>query len=178
MIKRNYPPGIHGSKGYGRQSSYGQQLREKQKVKRMYGLLERQFHGYYEKAQKKSGKTTENMARLLTLRLDNIVYLLGLAKSRNRARQLINHGHFKVNNRRMDIPSYQVRVKDTILVSPNKQKSVYWQQVQKTFSKTANTPTWINFEAKDFSAQISSLPLAQDLEQGANYQLIVEFYSK
>lgn len=177
MVKRNYPPGLHGVKRAKRLSGYGLQLREKQKTKRIYGLLEKQFKGYYKKAAKTKGDTGEILLQLLERRLDNVVYKLGFAKSRNAARQLVNHGHFQVNAKNVDIPSFQIKVNDQIKVKDTKSKDKYWQAWQKATDK-AEVPQWLNSEKKAFSGKVIGLPQKEDLKQEIDPYLIVEFYSR
>lgn len=167
------PPGQHGAKYVSKKvSDYGLQLREKQKVKRMYGLLERQFRRYYEEAAKQKGATGETLLRLLETRLDNIVYRLGFAFSRTQARQLTNHGHVRVNEQKVNIPSYRVKVDDVISLSTKAQ--------QFEFVKAAgeeNTLTeWL--ERKALVGKLRRLPVREDIEADINEQQIVEFYSR
>ena len=177
MVKRNYPPGLHGVKRASRLSGYGLQLREKQKTKRIYGMLEKQFRGYYDKAAKTKGDTGEILLQLLERRLDNVVYKLGLAKSRNAARQLVTHGHLQVNSKNVNIPSFQVKVNDLIKVKANKSKDKYWQSWQKATGKT-EVPQWLHLEKKNLSGKVLSMPQKEDLKQEIDPYLIVEFYSR
>lgn len=177
MIKRNYPPGIHGTKRQKRLTEYGQQLREKQKAKRIYGILEKQFRNYYKKAIHKKGDTGEILQQFLEMRLDNIVYRSGLAKSRNQARQMVNHGLFLVNGKKVDIPSYQVKPKDEISIKPEKAKAKNFADLDKTLEKH-EAPNWISFDKKDKKAKILNKPAGGELDQPFNPRLIVEFYSK
>jgi len=178
MVKRNYPPGAHGQKMRRRPSNYGIQLNEKQKAKRMYGLLEKQFKNYYFKAIKKEGKTGELIFRFLEMRLDNVVYRAALAASRNQARQLVTHGTFKVNGKRVDVPSYQVKVGDEIVVKPSKVKdSGLWEERQKLLKK-AEPAAWLELDAKDLKVKVMSEPTETDFEQMIDMSQIVEFYSK
>lgn len=178
FTKRNYPPGIHGNKGYPRHSDYGVHLREKQKVKRIYGLLERQFKKYFNLAQKQKGKTTENMILFLTLRLDNIVYLLGLANSRAQARQIVNHGFIYLNDKSINIPSAQIKIGDRLAIAPKKDKSKLVANQKKFLKRKETIPTWIQFDKNKLSAKIIALPKAEELIPDINFQLIVEYYSK
>ena len=123
LIKKNYPPGIHGAKQTRAKSSeYGKQLREKQKAKRIYGILEKQFRNYFKKAANKKKETGEILLKILEMRLDNVIYRVGLAKSRNKARQLVSHGHFLINNKKVNIPSYEVNIKDVIKIKQKSEK--------------------------------------------------------
>jgi small subunit ribosomal protein S4 len=175
--RRQYPPGQHGQGRKKRPSDYGQQLREKQKVKRMYGLLERQFRGYYYKASRMKGVTGENLLRLLECRLDNIALRCGFSSSHAEARQIVRHGHIRVNGRRINIPSYQVRAGDVIEVREKSRK------VQRITDALANIdrvtrPTWIELDKDSFRGKITALPARTDISSDIDEQLIVELYSK
>jgi small subunit ribosomal protein S4 len=175
--RRQYAPGQHGQGRKRRPSDYGQQLREKQKVKRMYGLLEKQFRGYYYKATSMRGITGENLLQLLERRLDNVAMRCGFSSSHAEARQLVRHGHFTVNGKRIDIPSYQVRVGDVIEVREKSRK------VQRIADALANvdrvpSPTWIELSRDAFRGEIKALPARSDISAEIDEQLIVELYSK
>lgn len=175
--RRQYPPGQHGQGRRRRPSDYGHQLREKQKVKRMYGLLEKQFRGYYFKATRMKGVTGENLLRLLERRLDNVALRCGFAASHAEARQLVRHGHFFVNGKKLNIPSYQVNENDVIEV---REKS---KTVQKIVDAQANLersplPNWIEIDKAKFSAKITQMPARADIAADIDEQLIVELYSK
>ena len=171
------PPGQHGAARRKMLAGYGEQLREKQKVKRMYFILEKQFRNYFEKALRQKGVTGENLLFMLERRLDNVVYRSGFSTSRRQARQLVNHGHIEVNGRKVDIPSFQVKVGDTITV---KEKSTKNPHVDGAWSTAAGRgrPGWISAGGKDLSVSIAAVPTRQDIEQNINEQLIVELYSK
>ena len=158
-------------------AGYGQQLREKQKVKRIYFILEKQFRNYFDKALRQKGVTGENLLFMLERRLDNVVYRSGFSTSRRQARQLVNHGHVEVNGRKVNIPSFQVKPGDTVSV---KDKSIKNPHVEGAWSTAAGRgrPSWITPADKDMSVAISSLPTRQDIDQNINEQLIVELYSK
>lgn len=177
VAKRNYPPGMHGPVKARRLSEYGLQLREKQKVKKIYGILERQLEKYFNQASKKKGATDKNLIISLETRLDNAVYRLGYAKSRDQARQLVNHGHFYVNNRRTDIPSCQVKIGDKISLKPNFEKSSYFQTIKKSL-KAENVPSWLVFNPGDNVAEVVASPRIEDLDQSFDTRLIIEFYSR
>jgi small subunit ribosomal protein S4 len=177
IVRRNYPPGAHGAKGKGRLTEYGTQLREKQKAKRIYGVFERQFRNYYEKAVNQKGDSQENLRRLLEMRLDNVIYRIGFAKSRTQARQLVSHGMFMVNNKRVNIASYQTRVKDEISINEHKIKAKIFTDLEKQLEKR-NTISWIHVDPKNLSAKILNTPKGDELEQTFNPRLIIEFYSK
>jgi len=175
--KRNYPPGQHGLSRRQKISEYGIQLREKQKVRRMYGVLERQFRNYYEKALKQPGKTGETLVKTLERRFDNVVYRLGLAPSRKAARQLIRHRHFSVNGRLVDIPSYLIRPGDIIEAKPQSKKLDIIHNSMKRMKDTAMLP-WLSLDKASVSGTFLNVPEREDIPLNANEQLIVELYSK
>ncbi len=178
ILKRDYPPGFHGtSKRRRRISSYGQQLRGKQKAKRIYRLLEKQFKNYYLKAVKIKGDTSENLLQLLERRLDNVVYRLGFASSRDNARQLISHGHITVNKRKVFIPSYQVKVGQEIDIKKSSLTKPYWQSQLPRLSKV-EAPGWLSLDAENHIAKIISLPEKEDLVVPFDPTLIIEYYSR
>ncbi|OGY89871.1 MAG: 30S ribosomal protein S4 [Candidatus Komeilibacteria bacterium RIFCSPLOWO2_01_FULL_52_15] len=178
VTKRNYPPGQHGPrKMRTKLSNYGKQQREKQKAKFIYGLLERQFHTTFERARRLPGSTGTNLLVLLEKRLDNVVYRSGLATTKQAARQLVNHGHFAVNGKNLDIPSYTVRVGDTIAVKETKRNSGYWKSVLENTKKT-EIPGWLTVDPKALSIRIVSEPKPEELPQNIELSLIVEFYSR
>jgi len=177
ILKRNYPPGIHGPKGRRRPTEYGNQLREKQKAKKIYGILERQFRNYYLKAISQKGDTGEIIQQFLELRLDNAIYRVGLASSRKQARQMVNHGLFLVNGKKVDIPSYQLKSKDEITIKPEKTKAKIFNDLEKKLEKKT-MPAWISFNLQDLKIKILNKPQGGELEQIFNPRLIVEFYSK
>lgn len=174
--RRAFPPGQHGAKK-GKLSGYGIRIREKQKAKRIYGILERQFREYFNKAKKKEGITGEHLIVFLERRLDNVVYRLGFAKSRSHARQLVAHGHFLVNGRRTDIPSYLVRVGDEIQLKERSRKN---QIIAETFAaRKGSVPKWLEVDEKSFKGIVKSIPERKDITDiNINEQLIVELYSR
>ena len=179
MIKRNYAPGQHGlSRRRGKPSDYSFQLREKQKVKRIYGVLETQFRNYFEKADHKEGVTGEILLQLLETRLDNVVYRLGLAPSRNMARQLVNHDHFTVNGKKVNIPSYQVRVGDKIEFIKESHNSKFYKEILPNLVAKASTPSWLKLDGKKIVGEVLSIPTRSEIDPEINEQLIVELYSK
>ena len=175
--KRNYPPGQHGLSRRQKISEYGIQLREKQKVRRMYGILERQFRNYYEKALKQPGKTGETLVKILERRFDNVVYRLGLAPSRKAARQLIRHRHFMINGSVVDIPSYLIRPGDIIEAKSQSKKLDIIHDSMKRMKDTAMLP-WLSLDKAKVSGTFLNVPDRQDIPLNANEQLIVELYSK
>ncbi len=168
------PPGQHGGKGVPRMTDYGQQLREKQKTKRLYGIIERQFRGYFEKAKKVRGKTGEHLLRLLETRLDNVVYRLGFVPTRNMARQLVSHGHVLVNGKTVNIPSFQTVVDEVVSLD---HVALNIPVIKTRLENTQfSLPAWLKRVGPQ--GQIVSLPKREDIDSPVNDQLIVEFYSR
>jgi len=176
LPKRSFAPGQHGQ-SRSRLSEYGQQLKEKQKAKFLYGVLEKQFYIYFHKAQKQPGVTGDNLIRLLEHRFDNVVFRLGFASTRAQARQLVNHGFFKVNGKNVDIPSYSVRVGDTIVVRENKLKSKFMQTAKEKL-KNVKVQDWLDIDSQKLSAKVLSEPTSEQVGNQINTQLIVEHYSR
>jgi small subunit ribosomal protein S4 len=174
--RRNYPPGQHGQRR-SKFSPFAVQLREKQKVRRMYGLLEKQFRGYFEKADRQKGVTGENLLTLLERRLDNMVYRLGFASSRNEARMLVRQNHFLVNKKRVNIPSYLTNPGDMIEV---KEKSRNVTRIQEAMEAVARrgVPSWLELDKNRFVGTIKALPMREELTMPIQEQMIVELYSK
>ncbi len=176
MERRPVIPGQHGnSKRRVAFSEYGTQLREKQKVKRMYGVLERQFREYYDKANKMQGVTGENMLSLIERRLDNVVYRMGIGASRKQARQIVNHGLITVNGRRVNIASYSVKAGDQIAIKENKQNNEMFKSLR---GSKIVMPKWVEFDTNSFSGKIVALPSREDVDADIKEQLIVELYSR
>ena len=176
IARRNYAPGQHGQSRK-KISNYGLQLREKQKVRRIYGILEKQFRLYFEKAERMKGVTGENLLRLLEQRLDNVAFRMGFGDSRSEARQLVTHGHFTVNGKKVDIPSYQVDLNDLIAVKPNSKSSDKFKELAEAAAvKTA--PQWLSVNAEMMEARVISLPVREDIDMPIEEHLIVELYSK
>jgi small subunit ribosomal protein S4 len=176
LERRNYAPGQHGQRR-SKRSDYGLQLREKQKVKRIYGVLERQFRSYFEKAERQRGITGENLLVLLERRLDNVVYRLGLCGSRSEARQYVRHGHVLVDGRRVDIPSYLVRKEQKITVQEKSRKVKRIQESLKV-SERRGLPEWLSLDSANFSGTILEMPVRKNISDEIQEQLIVELYSK
>ena len=172
--RRSYPPGEHG-RGRIKQSEYLLQLRAKQKARRYYGILEKQFRNYYKSAARQQGITGDRLLQLLELRLDNVVYRLGFASSRAQARQLIRHGHFQVNGRRVNIPSYRLRSDDIVSVKP---ESPVEQVVRDATDLTASVPAWLEADHDNLSARVLKTPERSEIDAPIEEQLIVELYSK
>jgi small subunit ribosomal protein S4 len=174
--RRPYPPGEHGQ-GRNKQSGYGVQLREKQKVRRLYGILENQYRNYFEKAEKMPGVTGENFLQILERRLDNVVFRLGFATSRNEARQFVLHGHILVNGRKVNIPSYQVDVDDVISVKEESLKTTRFKEVLE-FNAEITVPKWLSVDMEKGEGKVLALPDREDIDYPVEEHLIVEFYSR
>ena len=178
--ERGYPPGEHGRLARFRRrrpSDYSRQLRAKQKARRVYGVLERQFRRYFREAERRPGLTGENLLILLESRLDNVVYRLGFADSRAQARQLVGHGHFVVNGRRTNISSYIVRPQDAITVRDGSRKRTYFKERAERLDEGA-VPNWLSLDAKMMTARVLKVPAREDIETTLNEHLIVEYYSR
>ena len=175
--KRNLPPGQHGKLRKAKLVGYGLQLREKQKVKRIYGVLENQFRRYFEMADRTRGITGETLLQLLERRLDNVIYRLGLATSRAQARQLVRHGHFLVNGRKVDVPSFSVKAGDQISVRGSSAQNATIVHAMEEV-KGRGIPEWLSFDAGQLTGRITSLPTREQINLPVQEQLIVELYSK
>ena len=176
LAKRNYRPGQHGQNPQ-RVSEYGVQLREKQKAKIIYGIMEKQFRLYYQKASKKVGITGDALLQMLEMRLDNVVFRLGFGITRAQTRQLVSHGFFNVNGKKVNIPSFQLKVGDEVAVRENKKKSKYMQILSPTLAN-AKTVEWVSLEPANFSGKVLSTPSRDQIDSSINSQLIVEHYSR
>ena len=176
MTNKAYAPGQHGQSRK-KVSEYGIQLREKQKVRRIYGIQEKQFRNYFEKAERQKGVTGENLLRLLELRLDNVVYRLGMASSRVDARQLVRHGHFTVNGKKVNIPSFSVKVGQVIAVKEGSKSSPKLEGIAAALpNRTA--PAWLELDKENMSGKVVALPSREDIDLPITEQLIVELYSR
>lgn len=173
---RPYPPGEHG-RGRSKESEYLLQLREKQKARRMYGILEKQFRGYYDEANKRTGKTGEVMLQILESRLDNVVYRAGFAKSRDMARQIVTHGHIRVNGRKVDIPSYRVSENDIVDVKEGSHELTPFV-IARAEAGSRTVPAWLEVISSQLRVLVHSLPARQVIDTQVQEQLVVEFYSK
>ncbi len=171
------PPGQHGAARRKMLQGYGEQLREKQKVKRIYFILEKQFRNYFEKALRQKGVTGENLLFMLERRLDNVVYRSGFSTSRRQARQLVNHGHITVNGRKVNIPSFQVKAGDVVTVKDRSQKNPHVEGAWQT-AVGRGRPSWLSAGAVEYSISVSGNPRREDVDGNINEQLIVELYSK
>jgi small subunit ribosomal protein S4 len=175
VARRAYAPGQHGQDRKMRVSEYCTQLREKQKIKRIYGVLEKQFRKYYEEAARIKGNTGSILVMLLEKRLDNVIYRSGLGSSRNQARQLVNHGHFLVNGKSVDIPSFMIKEGDVITVK--KEDISYFKNLKEDL-KGVQIPSWFNFDAKKMEIKVNALPSEKEAELDVNIHLVVEYYAK
>lgn len=173
IARRSFAPGQHGQ-GRKKVSEYGVQLREKQKTKRFYGLLEKQFHSTFERAERLKGKSGDNLLKLLELRMDNVVYRMGFAASRAEARQLVTHGHFTVNGKKMDIPSVTVKVGDVIAVRESSRKSPKFVNL----TNVRPVPAWLTFNNESLTGTLVQIPTREDVDLQVKETLIVELYSK
>lgn len=179
MARKSGIPGQHSGARQGKPSLYAVQLREKQKVRRLYGLLEKQFARLMKEASRREGLAGENLLQLLELRLDNVIYRAGFATSRRQARQLVSHGHFMLNGRRVDIPSIRVKADDEIVVRPKSQKSGYFTNLENVVADANPAPlSWLKADSKKMTVKITGLPKREEAETGINEQLIVEYYSR
>ena len=176
LSRRSGKPGMHGGKGrFGKLSEYGRQLQEKQKARIVFGISEKQFRNYFNKALKQSGKTGETLLRMLETRLDNVIYVAQFAVTRMQARQMAGHGHFKLNGRRVDIPSIQVRPGDTIEIGSKLKDSPLYRDLAELKDYA---PKWLQVDLKKGTINVLALPEKDDLEKSIDSQLIVEFYSR
>jgi len=173
IARRSFAPGQHGQ-GRKKVSEYGVQLREKQKTKRFYGLLEKQFHSTFERAERLKGKSGDNLLKLLELRMDNVVYRMGFAASRAEARQLVTHGHFTVNGKKMDIPSVTAKVGDVIAVRESSRKSPKFVNL----TNVRPVPAWLTFNNESLTGTLVQIPTREDVDLQVKETLIVELYSK
>jgi small subunit ribosomal protein S4 len=174
--RRSTPPGMNTQRRR-KVSEFGIQLREKQKVRKTYSVLEKQFRNYFEKAEQRKGMTGENLLRLLEMRLDNVVYRMGLARSRAEARQLVTHGHFTVNGRPTNIPSFGTKIGDRIEVRESRRGREYFKTAADTV-KSAQIPEWVSVDAAKLSGSVLSEPAREQMPMEFNEQLVVEFYSR
>ncbi|OGF28496.1 30S ribosomal protein S4 [Candidatus Falkowbacteria bacterium RIFOXYB2_FULL_34_18] len=177
MVKRNYPPGFHGPKNRKRLSDYGMQLNEKQKAKRQYNMLEKQFKLTFDKAKKSSGNLGENFLQLLETRFDNVVYRLGIASSRPQARQMIGHGLFTINGKKVNIPSYIVKTGDIVEIKNNKKNAKIFSNLAERLKKQ-EIPGWLNFDFSKLAAKVLMQPEMKSFKPNFNVQIIVEYYSR
>ncbi len=173
---RPTPPGQHGQARQKKMSEYGIQLREKQKARRAYGVLESQFHRYYEKATTMKGITGENLLQLLERRLDNVIFRLGLAASRPQARQLVRHGHVQINGKKVDIPSYLVEAGEVITIRPRSKEQVHFKDLKDGTGRII--PKWLTYDPENLTATVTAMPAREDVDLSIEEHLIVELYSR
>ncbi len=179
LTRRAYAPGQHGQARRPKPSDYAVQLREKQKVKRLYGVMEKQFRRYVNEAIRRDGVAGENLLGILERRLDNVAYRLGFAPSRQAARQIVSHAHLRVNDKKVDVPSYQVRPGDVITVKTGSQKNVYFTSLTESLKDTpVEQPSWLKADHKKLIGTVTGLPLRADSDQHIEEQLIIEYYSR
>ncbi len=177
--RRSYPAGAHGKRSQFRrkESDYALQLRAKQKARRVYGVFERQFRRYFERAQRQSGLTGVNLLIMLETRLDNVVYRLGFADSRAQARQLVQHGHIDVNGSKVNVPSFLVRANDTVSVRERSRRSLHFKELPERLDE-ARVPAWLSLDASNLAGQVVTVPSRNDVDVTLSEQLIVEYYSR
>lgn len=179
LVKRPTPPGqVTNGRRPAKPSQYSLQLREKQKVKRLYGLLERQFSNLMKEATRRPGQSGENLLLMLEQRLDNAVYRAGFAPSRRAARQLVSHGHFMLNGTRVDVPSIRVKAGDEFTIRPHSVQTEYFKKLDDVSPSPSSTPSWLSVNRKKVTVQVAGLPVRTDAEPDINEQLIVEYYSR
>jgi small subunit ribosomal protein S4 len=179
LVKRVGPPGQHGGRNQRiKQSQYALQLREKQKVKRLYGLLEKQFANLMSEANRATGQSGTALLQFLERRMDNVIYRAGFATSRRAARQLVTHGHFTLNGRRVDIPSIRLKAGDEIILRDHSKNSDYFKRLDDTSPAPPDNPGWIKVNRKNYSVTVTGLPTRDDAEPDIKEQLIIEYYSR
>jgi small subunit ribosomal protein S4 len=179
MVKRAYIPGVHGKKmSRGNRSEYGVQLSAKQKIKRIYGVLEKQFRKHFNDVKGKKGVTGDLLLIRLETRLDNVVYRMGFGASRSQARQLVNHGLIAVNGRKVSIPSYEVKVGQTIGIKTGKEQKNYFKNIEQVLKNKQDFPSWIVFDNQKYEGKIVSLPSREEIGTNVDAQIVVEYYSR
>ncbi len=177
LERRNTKPGQHGASRARKESGYAKQLREKQRVRRTYGVLERQFRKHFGAAARRPGKTSENLLQILEMRLDNLVYRMGFADSRAQARQIVNHGHFAVNGRKTDIPSFIAKPNDVITLR-DRSKGLEYFKTRALLLAQKGVPTWLSLDINTMSGRVITIPSRTDLELPFDEQMVVEFYQR
>lgn len=178
VVKRNYVPGVHGKKVGRGLSEYGTQLAVKQKIKRMYGVLEKQFRKHFEEVRGKKGIIGDLLLQRLEMRLDNIVFRVGFGSSRSQSRQLVNHGLINVNGKKVTIPSYEVKVGDIISINPTKKENNYFKNINQALKNRKDFPGWVNFDASKLEGKIVSVPSRDEMGINIDAQVVVEYYSR
>ncbi len=178
LVRKSYAPGVHGKSISRGQSEYGKQLFMKQRIKRIYGILERQFRKHYEDVSRRKGVVGDLLLARLEMRLDSVVYRLGFASSRALARQLVSHRSFRVNGRKLSIPSAEIRVGDVVSISDEKLKKTYFSEKKQQLKNVSNVPAWLHLDSERFEGKVVSLPTRSDIGIAVDPQSVVEFYSK
>lgn len=178
VVRRAYIPGVHGKKMTRNLSEYGTQLAVKQKIKRVYGILEKQFRGHFEEVKSKKGIVGDLLLERLEMRLDNVAYRMGLGSSRTQSRQLVNHGWVRVNGKRMDIPSYKVKVGDVITLNSKKTGKTYFKSIEQILKNKKDFPSWMSFDSKEYTGKITGLPKRDEIGINVDAQVVVEYYSR
>lgn len=178
IVRRAYAPGVHGKKGSRSQSEYGTQLAVKQKIKRIYGVLEDQFRHHFDEVKNKPGMTGDLLISRLERRLDNVVYRIGLAASRSQARQLVNHGLIAVNGRKVDIPSCEVKIGDVVSINKTKSERAYFKNLEQFIKNKKDFPKWINFDKTKLEGTVTGDPERDDVGINVDAQVVVEYYSR
>lgn len=178
IIRRAYGPGVHGKKGSRGKSEYGTQLAAKQKIKRIYGVLERQFRKHFREVKARAGSTGDLLMTRLEMRLDNVVYRLGFASSRSQARQLVNHGLMSVNGKKVTIPSYEVKIGQIISMNPTKKEKNYFKNLLQVIKNKKDFPAWLSFDGQKLEGKVVALPGKDDTGINVDAQVVVEYYSR
>lgn len=178
VVRRASAPGVHGKKAARNLSEYGTQLAAKQKIKRIYGVLERQFRNHFEGVKGKKGSTGDLLLTRLEMRLDNAVYRMGYANSRSQARQLVNHGLINVNGKKLTIPSYEVKIGNIISINPNRKEKNYFKNLMQTIKNKKDFPNWISFDEQSLEGKIIGMPGKNDIGVNVDAQAVVEYYSR
>jgi len=178
MVRKAYPPGVHGKRVSRGGSEYGKQLSMKQKIKRIYGLMERQFRKHFDEASKRKGVIGNLLIARLEMRLDNAIYRFGFASSRSLSRQLVSHGFFKVNGKKVNIPSFEVNIGDVISINELKKEKTYLKNLIQLIKNKKNFPAWIEFDTGKLEGRIKSIPTRDDIDASVDTQAVVEYYSR
>lgn len=178
IVRKNYAPGVHGKKFARGMSEYGKQLAMKQKIKRIYGVLEKQFRKHFEQAGKHQGVTGDLLIARLEMRLDNVVYRMGFGSSRKQSRQLVNHGLFSVNGKKVDVASFEAKVGDVVSIRDLKKENEYFKKQAEVLKNKKDFPSWILFDEKKMEGKITAVPKKDGIEIGVDPQMVVEYYSR
>lgn len=178
VVRKAYPPGVHGKRVSRGQSEYGKQLSMKQKIKRIYGVMEKQFRNHLEEASKKKGVIGDLLMARLEMRLDNAVYRIGFANSRSSARQLVSHGLILVNGKKNSIPSFEVKVNDVISISETKKNKTFFVKQSQILKEKKKFPAWLEFDSSNFEGKVRAMPTKSDTDVSVDVQAVIEFYSR